>query len=108
MALEAPLGRLNHPLPGCRVTGPAISVNGRVAFPGAGVDFAGVFLDGERVGHAAWGDNRADSLDRFPEGVNELTSVFHTLVRVPISLSDPDRQIHVRATPTMAASGSRR
>lgn len=99
MTLDGPLGQLNHPLPGGRVKGPAISVSGWVVFPGARVDFVEVFLDGEHVGHAAWGDNRADIRERFPhEGVNALTSGFHTLVPVPISQSDAVHEIHVRAT----------
>jgi D-inositol-3-phosphate glycosyltransferase len=99
MALERPTGWLDAPVQGREVEGPAISVSGWVVFPDARVDFVEVFLDGERVGLASWGDNRADVLQIFPdEGVNALTSGFHAVVPVPISLVDVEYRVHVRAT----------
>lgn len=99
MALERPLGRLDYPIAGRKVKGPAISVSGWVVFPDARVDSVEVFLDGERVGRAGWGDNRADIFRNLPdEGVNALTSGFHAVVPVPISLDDTEYDVHVRAT----------
>lgn len=99
MALERPLGHVDQPTPGREVKGPAIWVSGWVVFPDARVDAVEVFLDGERVGRAAWGDNRADILRALPdEGVNALTSGFHAVVPVPIRLDDAEYDVHVRAT----------
>ncbi|MGH3628871.1 MAG: glycosyltransferase, partial [Sciscionella sp.] len=99
MALERPTGCLDAPAQGREIAGPAISVSGWAVFPNARTDFVEVFLDGERVGLAGLGDNRADVLRIFPdEGVNALTSGFHAVVPVQISRDDIEHRVHVRAT----------